>query len=162
LLDRWHGPSGNPYGQATITAAMDATRFGHASPLPAGLVQDAAVGYLTDPQRTADIDSWWDAALAWATEELNGAVRALQPVPPPQRAAGGPAPGPPHPRPRPPPRPRRDQLAPPSLWDPLTAPPTSASALPRLGQAAQDRGLYRHAAGLWTRATALGSTDAAR
>ncbi len=61
---------------------MDATRLGHASPLPGALMQDAAVGYLTDDLRTTSIESWWDTALTWATEELNGAVRALQPVPP--------------------------------------------------------------------------------
>ena len=76
LLDRYAGPGGNPYGQAIITAAMDATRLGHASPLPAALLQEAAVGYLTGPQRTKDIASWRDAALAWAAEELNGTVRA--------------------------------------------------------------------------------------
>jgi hypothetical protein len=32
----------------------------------------------------------------------------------------------------------------------------------RLAQAARDRGLYRHAAALWTAAASLGSTDAAR
>ena len=48
LLDRYAGPGGDPYGQAVITAAMDATRLGHASPLPAALLQEAAVGYLTD------------------------------------------------------------------------------------------------------------------
>ena len=32
----------------------------------------------------------------------------------------------------------------------------------RLAQAARDRGLYRHAAALWTTAASLGSTDAAR
>ncbi len=41
-------------------------------------------------------------------------------------------------------------------------PPTGASDLTRLGQAARDRGLYRHAAALWTRAATLGSADAAR
>ena len=51
--DRYAGPGGDPYGQAVITAAMDATRLGHASPLPAALLQEAAVGYLTGPQRTA-------------------------------------------------------------------------------------------------------------
>ena len=50
--DRYAGPGGDPYGQAVITAAMDATRLGHASPLPAALLQEAAVGYLTGPQRT--------------------------------------------------------------------------------------------------------------
>jgi len=79
LLDRYAGPGGDAYGQAIITAAMDATRLGHASPLLAALVQEAAVGYLTDLQRTKDIASWRDNALAWAAEELNGAVRALEP-----------------------------------------------------------------------------------
>ena len=160
LLRRYAGPGGDPYGQAVITAAMDATRLGHASPLPAALLQEAAVGYLTGPQRTKDIASWRDTALAWATEELKGAVRALQPVPP---ASGTGVAGyqvadylDQHGR-----RTRQDQLGPPSLWDALTAHAASASDLTRLGQAARDRGLYRHAAALWTTAATLGSTDAA-
>ena len=80
LLDRYAGPGGNPYGQAILTAAMDATRLGHASPLPATLIQEAAVGYLTASQRTEPIASWRDTALDWAAEELRGAIRALQPV----------------------------------------------------------------------------------
>ena len=84
LLLRHAGPGGDPYGQAVIAAAMDATRLGHAGPLPAVLLQEAAVGYLTGPQRTLSIESWRDTALAWATTELKGAVRALQPVPPPE------------------------------------------------------------------------------
>ena len=59
---------------------MDITLLGHASPLPPALIQEAAVGYLTDPQRTRHY-CWRDTALAWAAEELRGAVRALQPVP---------------------------------------------------------------------------------
>ena len=161
LLDRYEGSGGDPYGQAVLTAAMDAVRLGHASPLPAALIQEAAVGYLTGPQRTTSIESWRDTALAWAAEELKGAVRALQPVPPPSGTGvagyqvadyldqyGR--------------RTRQDQLGPPSLWDALTARTVSASDLTRLGQAAQDRGLYRHAAALWTRAATLGSTNAAR
>ena len=161
LLDRYEGSGGDPYGQAVITAAMDAARLGHASPLPAALVQEAAVGYLTSPQRTKDIASWRDTALAWATEELKGAVRALQPVPPP---SGTGVVGyqvadylDQHGR-----RTRPDKLGPPSLWDALTARTASASDLNRLGQAARDRGLYRHAAALWTTAATLGSTNAAR
>ena len=161
LLDRYAGPGGDPYGQAVITAAMDATRLGHASPLPAALLQEAAVGYLTGPQRTKDIASWRDTALAWATEELKGAVRALQPVPPPSGTgvAGYQVADylDQHGR-----RTRQDQLGPASLWDALTAHAASASDLTRLGQAARDRGLYRHAAALWTTAATLGSTDAAR
>ncbi len=73
-----------PYGQAVIAAAMDVVRLGYASPLPAALLQDAAVGYLTGPQRAKAIDTWRDTALAWASEELKGAVRALEPVRLPQ------------------------------------------------------------------------------
>jgi hypothetical protein len=160
LLDRYDGDGGDRYGQAAITAAMDATRLGHASPLPAALVQEAAVGYLTGPQRTKDIASWGDTALAWAAAELNGAVRALQPVPP---AAGTGVAGyqvadylDQYGR-----RTRQDQLGPPSLWDALTVHAASAPDLTILAQAARDRGLYRHAAALWTTAVTLGSANAA-
>ena len=160
LLDRYAGPGGNPYGQAVITAAMDAARLGHASPLPAALIQQAAVGYPTRPQRTTDIASWRDAALAWAAEELRGAVRALQPIPP---GSGTGVAGyqvadylDQHGR-----RTRKDQLGPSSLWDALVAHAASARDLTRLGQAARGRGLYRHAAALWTTAASLGSADAA-
>jgi hypothetical protein len=84
LIDRYAGLGGDPYGQAVITAAVDVTRLGYASPLPAALLREAAVGYLTDHQRATSIESWRDTALAWATYELKGAVRALQPVPPPE------------------------------------------------------------------------------
>ena len=161
LLDRYNGPGGDPYGQAVITAAMDATRLGHASPLPAALVQDAAVGYLTGPQRTKGIASWRGTALDWAAEELKGAVRALQPVPPP---SGTGVVGyqvadylDQHGR-----RTRQDQLGPPSLWDALTAHAAIPGDLDRLGDAAHDRGLYRYAAALWTKAATLGSAAAAR
>ena len=160
LLRHYNGPGGNPYGQAVITAAMDAARLGHASLLSAALLQEAAVGYLTGTQRTKDIAAWREAALAWATAELHGAVRAVQPVPPP---SGTGVAGyrvadylDQHGR-----RTRQDQLGPPSLWDTLIARTDSAGDLTRLGQAARDRGLYRHAAALWTTAVTLGSTDAA-
>lgn len=121
LLGRYDGPGGDPYGRAVITAAMDATRLGHDSPLPAALLQEAAVGYLTGPQRTEGLASWRDTALTWATTELNGAVRALQPVPP---ATGTGVAGyqvadylDQHGR-----RTRQDQLGPTSLWEALTLP----------------------------------------
>jgi hypothetical protein len=161
LLRRYAGAGGDPYGQAVITAAMDATRLGHASPLPAALLVEAAVGYLTGPQRTKDIASWRGTALDWAAEELKGAVRALQPVPPPDGTGvagyqvadyldqyGC--------------RTRQHQPGPPSLWEALTARTVSATDLTRLAQAAEDRGLYRHAAALWTAAATLGSAGAAR
>jgi hypothetical protein len=43
----------------------------------------------------------------------------------------------------------------------LIARTSAAGDLTRLGQAARDRGLYRHAAALWTTAATLGSADAA-
>ena len=57
---------------------------------------------------------------------------------------------------------RRDQLGPASLWDALTAHAASLRDLTGVAQAARDRGLYRHAAALWTAAVTLGSADAAR
>ena len=160
LLRRYDGPGGDPYGQAIITAAMDATRLGHASPLPAALLQEAAVGYLAGPQRTQDIASWRDLALDWAADELHGAVLALQPVPP---AAGTGVAGyqvadylDQYGR-----RTRQDQLGPASLWDALTAHAASARDLTILARAARGRGLYRHAAALWTTAVTLGSASAA-
>ena len=160
LLNRYEEDGEDPYGQAVIKAAMDAARLGHASPLPAVLLQDAAVGYLTDSQRTVDIATWQGPALDWAAAELNGAVRALQPIPP---AAGTGVAGyrladylDQYGR-----RTRQDQLGPASLWDALTAHAASASDLTRLGQSARDRGLYRHAAALWTTAAAGGSVGAA-
>ena len=87
LLDRYAGPGGDPYGQAVITAAIDATRLGHASALPAALIQQAAVGYLTGPQRTKDIASWRETALAWATAELKGGSGSCSPSRPPPAPA---------------------------------------------------------------------------
>ena len=53
-------------------------------------------------------------------------------------------------------RTRQDQLGPASLWDALTTHAASARDLTRLAQAARDRGLYRHAAALWTTAVTAG------
>ena len=115
---------------------MDATRLGHPNPLPAALLQEAVVGYLTDAQHTKDIAIWRETALTWAAEERRGAVRAVQPVQPPsgpgfagyqvadyldQRGRST----------------RQDQLGPLSLWDALTTRATSALDLTRLGQAAR-------------------------
>jgi hypothetical protein len=160
LLRRYAGAGGDPYGQAIISAAMDASRLGHSSPLPGALLLEAAVGYLTGAQRAKAVTAWGEPALSWAAAELNGAVRALQPVPP-ARGTGiagylvadylGQ-----HAR-----RTRGDQLGPPSLWDALTVHAAAAGDLTRLGQCARDRGLYRHATALWTAAGRLGSADAA-
>ncbi len=160
LLQQYDGPGADPYGRAVITAAMDAARLGHSSPCPPGLLREAAVGYLTDRQRTTDIGRWWDKALAYATEEIKGVVQALEPVPPPQgtgvagfRCAdyldlyGR--------------RTRQDRLGPPSLWDALCAAAATARDFSRLGDAAHDRGLYQYAVLLWTKAIIGGNLYAA-
>jgi hypothetical protein len=161
LLDRYEGAGGDPYGRAILTAAMDATQLGHASPLPAALLQEAAVGYLTDPQRTKDIASWRDSAMEWATEELKGTVRALQPVP------GGSGTGiagyqvadyliqyat----------RKRRSVFVPASTWDAIlnhVGDPTDAA---RLAGNASDRKLYHYAIPLYRHAANAGDWPAAQ
>ena len=161
LLRRYAGDGGDPYGQAVITAAMDATRLGHASLIPATLLHKAAVGYLADEQRIQDLTTWAQTALAWAAAKLDGAVRALEPIPPP---AGTGVVGyrvadylDQHGR-----RTREDQPVPASLWDALMSQTTSSADLNRLGEAAQKRGLYRQAAALWTVGVTVGSADAAQ
>jgi len=177
LLHRYDGPGGDRYGQAIITAAMDAARLGHAGPLPAVLLQDAVAGYLTGPPADAGADGaghagdWREEALAWGSAELDGTVRALGYHGDGYRVAGyleqhGL-------------RTRGDRLGPASLWDALVARAgdtgtgdtgtadsdtgdTGTGDLIRVGQAARDRGLYRHAAALWTAAVSAGSADAAR
>ena len=179
LLRRHQGPAGDRYGQAMIAAAMDASRLGHVGPLPAALLPDAALGYLP-AALAADAASDRAAALAWASTELEGEPRPLEPVPVAaaagyqsagHRSAGHQSAGhqavayrivgylDQHGR-----RTRRDQLGPASLWDALTAQATGSSPadLIRLAQAARDRGLYRHAATLWTAAAGAGSAAAAR
>jgi hypothetical protein len=148
LLARYDGPGADLYGHALVTAAMDASRLGHAGPLSAALLRDAAVGYLNDPQHVTE----WNLA--------THSSGALTPVP---SAVGNGTVGyrvvgflDQHGR-----RTRADQLGPASLWDAFTAHVGGLNDRGRLAQAAQDRGLYRHAAALWTPVVAAGRTDAA-
>ena len=83
LLDRYNATGGDPYGQAVITAAMDASRFGHAGLLSAAFLVDAAVGYLTDSQRILDVAEWRDHSLKWACEELGARCGHCSPCRPP-------------------------------------------------------------------------------
>ena len=160
LLDRYSGTGGDPYGQAVITAAMDAARLGHAGLMPAAFLQEAAVGYLTGIQRTRGIADWRDRALEWACAELKGAVRAVVPVAPSSgTGVAGYRPADwleQHGQ-----RTRKDEVGPASLWDALTIHDANVSDLTRLASAAKSRGLYRHAADLWTKAAAAGGASAA-
>ena len=139
MLERY----ADPHEQATIIAAMDATRFGHAGPMPAALLREASGG----------------AAGLGAGAEASRAAGALEPVTGTGTAGyrladyldqyGR--------------RTRADQAGTASLWDALAghAGETGIGDLNRLAQAARDRGLYRHAAALRTAAAARGSTQAA-
>ncbi|WP_405803554.1 hypothetical protein OG729_00665 [Streptomyces sp. NBC_00210] len=59
-----HGPGAHfpPVEHALLTAALDARRLGHRTPLPADLLADAADGALTKRHRTGD-PAWADLAL---------------------------------------------------------------------------------------------------
>ncbi|MEU3992590.1 hypothetical protein AB0F24_30255 [Streptomyces platensis] len=79
LVDHYEQADGPPacYGKAVITAAMDARRLGHASPLPARLLEAAAPGYLTEAQRAAAPREWLPRALAYARTKVMGVAAAL-------------------------------------------------------------------------------------
>ncbi|MFL6120003.1 hypothetical protein, partial [Actinophytocola sp.] len=68
------------YGKAMISAAADARRLGVRSPLPAEVLTDAMVDYLTPAQRSAPVETWRDEALGPATRRLHGEVSALIPM----------------------------------------------------------------------------------
>ncbi|MEV3926981.1 hypothetical protein [Actinomadura coerulea] len=162
LLEHVQGVGADPLGQALIFAAMDATGMGCSSPLPLTLLEQAAVGYLPSQHR-AVTQQRWSGRLAegweYATRQLKGAVRALEPVPPgdhigvagyrladylDQDARTT----------------RADQLPPIGFWTAAAAqaPPTDQTTL---GNAAWCCGLYRHAAQLWKNATTHGDPHAA-
>ena len=167
LLGRYADPGGDPRGRAILTAAMDAARLGHAGPLPAGLLEQATAGCLPGAPPAADRETGPDGAfatetgLAWACAAEDGGPAGLAAVPAGEGAGyrlagaldqlGLQA--------------RQDQAGAAALWHALIAHAGGAGTglldTTRLGQAARDRGLYRHAASLWTAAVSRGSADAA-
>ncbi|MFJ2191702.1 tetratricopeptide repeat protein [Kitasatospora sp. NPDC087861] len=164
LVDHYEQASGpeGPLGKAVITAAMDACRLGHGSPLPAELLKAAAPGYLDPEQRAAaDPDLWFDLALAFAQKKIKGVVAALGrvahptgmgPVPDVFRLAdyldhhsyGS----------------RRDDFPPALFWSAVEQHAASPADLRALAGAAWERGRYRIAHDLLRRAVAQGDTDA--
>ena len=160
LLRQYCEEGGDGYGQALISVAMDAARLGRANPYSSRFLQEAVVGYLTDRQRTNDLLEWWSNAIEYATQELKGAICALEPVPPEQHTGvvgykladyldqhGR--------------RSRQACVGPASLWDALAAHTASPGDLHALGSQAYNRGLYRHAALLWKQAIVAGNSSAA-
>ncbi|MEU0603764.1 hypothetical protein ABZ484_36910 [Streptomyces sp. NPDC006393] len=163
LVDHYHqATSHSPYGHAVITAAMDARRLGHTSPLPAALLKAAAPGYLTEQQRAAaDPGTWFADALAYARERAKGVVAALEPVANPDgmgalpdiyrlsdyldhhaRTVRG------------------DSFPPDSFWTAARDHAAGTADLEALAEAADHRGHHRIAADLYQRAADAGGPGA--
>jgi hypothetical protein len=79
LVTSWE-QAPDPYSRAIVSAAADARRLGVQSPLPAAVLAEAMVDYLTLAQRAAPVDASLARALTHATNQLHGAVSALTPV----------------------------------------------------------------------------------
>ncbi|MGW5557625.1 hypothetical protein ACWER9_10430 [Micromonospora sp. NPDC003944] len=79
-LVRWWEQAANAYGQAVITAAIDARRLGVETPVTRELLADAVPGYLTAVQRATAPNDWLQCALDYAATPLRGAASALSPV----------------------------------------------------------------------------------
>ncbi|WP_327286613.1 tetratricopeptide repeat protein [Streptomyces sp. NBC_01205] len=163
LVDHYHqATSHNPYGHAVITAAMDARRLGHTSPLPSALLKAAVPGYLTEQERAgADPDTWFAQALAYARERVMSVVAALEPV----ASTDGMGALPDiyrlsdyldhHAR-----TVRCSAFPPDSFWTAARDHAASTPDLEALANAADHRGRYRIAADLYQRAADAGGTGA--
>ncbi|MGW2027389.1 hypothetical protein [Streptomyces decoyicus] len=166
LVDHYEHPTKphGPYGQAIVTAAMDARRLGHTSPLPAALLQAAAPAYLTEQQRSAaDPDTWFNGALDYAREKVRGVAAALELVANPEdmgalsdvyhlsdyldhhaRTA------------------RRGVVPPESFWTAVRDHAANMADLNAVALAARGWKRYRIAASLYWRAVDAGDTEAMR
>ncbi len=78
LITRYEHAS-NPYGEAILTAAIDAYRLGHLKPLLPKFLQEAAPAYLNDAQRVAP-SAWFENGLQYATAPVIGGISALSAV----------------------------------------------------------------------------------
>jgi tetratricopeptide (TPR) repeat protein len=76
-LVRWWENAPDPYGQAVITAALDARRVGATASLSRVFLEAAAPAYVTGHQRASAGADWLDQALGYATTQLRGATAAL-------------------------------------------------------------------------------------
>ncbi|WP_405956920.1 hypothetical protein [Streptomyces phaeochromogenes] len=180
LLDRYLDAP--PTTRALIDAAMDARRLGAGPHIPSAWLAHAAPGYLTESEWEYRSDDWLEQALAYVTTRHNGISAILTPVkaskPRNHRTTGridiasssaaehrpqaGQDPlyrladyldqyGRHH---------RAGQIPPIDFWTAAAA-YAHTTDLWILGDAAQDRGLYRDAAQLYKHATASGSAAAA-
>lgn len=82
LIRRWrHAPASECYGQAVITAALDARRVGARAPLTIDYLEAAAPAYLTPAQQATAPPDWFDKAIRYAVKPVQGAASCLSPVP---------------------------------------------------------------------------------
>ncbi|MGV9579030.1 tetratricopeptide repeat protein [Streptomyces sp. NPDC003509] len=150
-----------PYGKAIITAAMDARRLGHTSPLPTALLQAAAPGYLTEEERAAAPETWFADALAYARIKVKGVVAALQPVADPNGMGALPDVYhladylDHHGR-----ESRRILCPPPAFWNAAVGYTHATADLRALASAAADRGRKRAAAQFYRRSADAGDIEA--
>ena len=153
-----------PREHALITAALDARRLGHRSPLPAALLAEAAEGYLTDRNRSPDPD-WATPTLGALTDghradgtrtDIRATLTALSAL---CSSAGASAVYEPadyldqHTR-----RPRADQHGTTALWHALARHTADREDQARLGREAWNRGLRTTVVRLWTTAVAAGNS----
>ena len=144
LLD-FYRHEADPYTKAVLNAAIDAWLLGHHAPLPAAMLEEAAVGYLDDRQRAVSA-GWFDDALARATAKIRGAVAPLTAV---RTRHGAGAPDGylladyllQHANTN-----RCPSLQPADLWDALASHDARADNHVRIGQSALNRNYRRHAA----------------
>jgi len=84
-LVRWwqNADSSSPpqcYGNAIITAALDARRVGAQAPLTAKYLQAAAPGYMSSAVQATAPGDWFAQAIAYASTRLRGATACLTPT----------------------------------------------------------------------------------
>jgi hypothetical protein len=161
LLDRYRNAP--PSARAVLDVAIDVRRLGHLPAIPHALLAQAAAGYLDDDQWNLIGDDWLDRALAYAAQPCNGTRGPLTRL--------RPRPGEPAPQGDPVYRladyleqtgaiQRADVYPPSGFWDAAASAIGDAATLHVLGRAAEQRGRYRHAAGLYRATTDRGDLSA--
>jgi hypothetical protein len=148
-LVRWWESAPDRYGQAVITAALDARRVGTQAPLSPALLAAAAPAYLTSAEQATAPPDWLDRAIGYAITQLHGATATLSPVPAGMsRVAGYTVADYLHQHAR---RVRRTVQLPDRAWQALVDHHDPDDAI-RLGDSAARRGRYRFAEALYRRA----------
>jgi TPR repeat protein len=78
LIDRWILDTGDPQGQALITAAVTARRCGHPEPIPTRALEALALAQLAARASAPVTLDWVQDAIEWAGSPVEGNIRALR------------------------------------------------------------------------------------